>query len=120
MMDVTARPAPGREVDAATFLDITDAAVVDVSWRPDGWLRVEFARDLTEVEAGRVWGRMRSTDARDEARRAALWDAAQKGATNLAQMHVAYALDQPMPAPLLSTTQSTATNAGMTASPGPT
>lgn len=107
MTAVYARPAQGRELDPASFARVTSAKVTDVSWAPDGYLKVTFAGTLTDAQTRAVREWMTSASDEDFARRATLRKAAASGAVNLAQMTAAYVLGDPMPAPAPPSTTTT-------------
>lgn len=65
-MDITARPAPGREVDVDSFTDLTGVPVSTVEWASDGWLRVTFDGPLTDPVAAAVRRRMISASTAEE------------------------------------------------------
>lgn len=65
-MRVCVRPAPGRDVGPEDFADITEAAVLDISWAAGGVLCIEFAADLTQAQARKVAIRCQSLTAAEE------------------------------------------------------
>lgn len=95
-----------RALGLDSFADITDAAVLEITA-----LGVLFDGDLDLDAVLAVWERMESRDDADKAARAALREAAAAGATNLAQMLVAYTLGDPMPAAVLPATTTAAAKA---------
>jgi hypothetical protein len=66
MREVRARLAPGREIAADDFADLTAVPVESVEWGDDGRLVVTFAADLTPAEVAAVRRRMMSTTSQEE------------------------------------------------------
>lgn len=96
MSTVTGRMARPRSY--SMFADITDATVAGFSADPSGMVVVTFDADLDAETATAIRDRMTSRDDADQAARATL--RAADGATNLAEMVRAYALGDPLPAPI--------------------
>ena len=69
--EVSARPAPGREVAFDSFADLTDTEVIGVVWVADGFLRVTFDGALDDAEVAAVRRRLVSATEAEEALRAA-------------------------------------------------
>lgn len=96
-----------RSYTADMFADLTDIPHARTWDRVTGVTTLTFDADLDAATVQAIWAQMESTDDGDQARRAALREAATAGATNLAQMLVAYTLGDPMPAAVLPATTTT-------------
>lgn len=68
--EVSARPAPGREVAFDSFADLTETEVIGVDWVADGFLRVAFDGVLDDTEAAAVRRRLVSATEAEEQLRA--------------------------------------------------
>lgn len=82
-----------RSVNYDSFAHLTDAVVLLIDNRG-----VEFDGILSEDTINAIAAFISSTSDEDQAARAALHDAAAKGALNLAKMLCAYTLGDPIPA----------------------
>ena len=70
-MHINMRPPIGANINPTSFADLTAKKVKQVSWLPDGWLRVDFDGDLTDAERAAVQRRIVSTSPAEEALRKA-------------------------------------------------
>lgn len=100
---MTSVSAPmGRAYTPGMFGDLTGGATERLLSADSGTYVIEFDAELDEATAAAIRERMASRDDDDQANRAALRAAADEGATNLAQMLVAYTVGDPLPAAVIS------------------
>lgn len=104
MTDFVMRPSSPPVVRSNSFDDLLPEGVTVAEIQAD---RVTFTAEVDATTATAIADRMISADPEVLAARAALREAATAGATNLAQMLVAYTLGDPMPAAVLPATTTT-------------
>lgn len=102
-MGTTVSARMGRSYTPDMFADLTDVEHTRAFDRATQVTTLCFAANLPPETAQAVWARMESADDTDQAARAALRSAAAAGASNLAAMHLAYFLRDPLPDAVLPT-----------------